>query len=788
MSQSAAEAFNERIGWIQSELRSQLDPQEGVDLDITGQNAELRFEGTTLTLTASGTGDDGRLLLTGPEGEQRFRWSDAVSIWFDEGTGELLHDALRRALPDRVGLEPARVLAVDDVRTYFHTEDAVVKAVDGLDVSIEPGRTLGLVGESGSGKSVTSLTVMGLLPEFSARIPTGRVAFLGQDLLAVSKRELAALRGDDIAMIFQEPMTSLNPVYRVGDQVAEAIVLHEGISRAEAMKRTIELFDEVGIPDPADRVRSYPHEMSGGQKQRVMIAMALSCNPRLLIADEPTTALDVTIQKQILDLLRKLRDTRGMSILFITHDLGVIAEIADKVAVMYRGKLVEYGEVLQVFRDPAHPYTKGLLACRPRLDSPYRLLPTVSDFLETSVEGGEVVVREKPLDPTLENRLRNGARPKMPVGEGDPVLEVRDLKVWFPSKKSFTGTPTAFIKAVDGIDFDVYKGQTLGLVGESGCGKTTTGRAILGLVPIKGGTVTFEGQDLGFLSGNGVSTAKVKPSILDQIFRVPMGGFVVQMEWVYAGAALVLGALLTWGLTAVAGMSGIGAIAMMAAALVLAVGILGLAMSRIPAPEADVRRKLQIIFQDPYSSLNPRLTIGQAITEPMKVHGLGKDQDDRMRIAGDLLEEVGLERTYLRRFPHEFSGGQRQRICIARTLALEPSLIICDESVSALDVSVQAQVLNLLKDLQISRGLTYIFISHDLSVVKFMSDVMCVMKDGKIVEAGPADDIYANATELYTQRLISAIPKDDIPHIEALQEQRKAAWKLRLQQALDEAS
>ncbi|MFK7926857.1 MAG: ABC transporter ATP-binding protein [Myxococcota bacterium] len=783
MSQTAAESFRERIAWIQSELRSQLDPQPGVDLVIQDDVATLTFDGTTLVLTPEGQGAEGRLLLTGPDGARRFVWSDSVSIWFEEGTGVLLHDAMRQVMPDSIALLPARVLAVDDVRTYFHTEDAVIKAVDGLDVAIEPGRTLGLVGESGSGKSVTSLTVMGLLPDFSARIPTGRVAFLGQDLLAISKQELAKLRGDDIAMIFQEPMTSLNPVYRVGDQVAEAIVLHQKVSKAEAMKRTIELFDEVGIPDPADRVRSYPHEMSGGQKQRVMIAMALSCNPRLLIADEPTTALDVTIQKQILDLLRNLRDTRGMSILFITHDLGVIAEIADSVAVMYRGKLVEYGEVLQVFKSPAHPYTRGLLACRPRLDSPYRLLPTVSDFLETAVEGGEVVVREKPLDPTLEDRLCNGARPKMPVGEGEPVLSVKDLKVWFTSKKSFTGTALAHIKAVDGVSFDVFRGQTLGLVGESGCGKTTTGRAILGLVPIRSGKVVFEGQDLGFLSGVGTSTSKVAPSILDRIFRVQVGSIILQMEWFYAGAVLCLGALQAatgiW-----LGMSGVAGIAVMAMALVGAVSILGLAMSRIPAPEADVRRNLQIIFQDPYSSLNPRLTIGDAITEPMKVHGIGDSQEDRTKIAGDLLEEVGLERAYLRRFPHEFSGGQRQRICIARTLALEPSMIICDESVSALDVSVQAQVLNLLKELQIKRGLTYIFISHDLSVVKFMSDVMCVMRDGIIVEAGPADDIYANASEEYTRRLIGAIPNDDIEHIADLQRQRREAWQARLQDAM----
>jgi len=788
VSRSPEQAFQERVDWILSDLRAQLDPKDGVDVQVSGRAATLVASGATLGLRTTGEGDQGRLVLTLPDGTERsFRWADTVSQWFDPQSGQLLYEVLRQHIPSGDLLAPARMLAIDDLRTYFHTEDAVVKAVDGLDVAIEPGRTLGLVGESGSGKSVTSLTIMGLLPEFSARIPTGHVAFLGRDLLAIRKKSLSALRGDDVAMIFQEPMTSLNPVYRVGDQVAEAIMLHEKVSRTEALKRTIDLFHEVGIPDPATRVKSYPHEMSGGQKQRVMIAMALSCNPQLLIADEPTTALDVTIQKQILDLLRKLRDTRGMSILFITHDLGVIAEIADKVAVMYRGKLVEYGDVLQVFREPAHPYTKGLLACRPRLDSPYQLLPTVTDFLVTSVEDGEVVVREKPMDPALEERLLHGARPKMPTGEGEPVLHVRDLQVWFPIKKSFVGKVLKWVKAVDGISFDVYRGQTLGLVGESGCGKTTTGRAILGLVPVRGGTVQFEGVDLGFLSKGGYAEGGSAPSALDKIFDLHFGDRKVEGQWIYAGITLGIGIALALGLGWL-GVSPVSLLLLVLFFLGLAVGVIGLAMARIPAPEADIRRRLQIIFQDPYSSLNPRLTIGDAITEPMRVHGIGGNQEERTKIAGDLLEEVGLERAYLRRFPHEFSGGQRQRICIARTLALEPSVIICDESVSALDVSVQAQVLNLLKELQIRRGLTYIFISHDLSVVKFMSDVMCVMKDGVIVEAGPSDAIYEDPQDPYTKRLISAIPNDDIAHIEALQDQRVAAWKERMQAALAEAS
>jgi len=586
------------------------------------------------------------------------------------------------------------ILQIKGLKTYFHTDAGTVKAVDDVTMSIEKGQTLGVVGESGSGKSVTSLTVMRLLPEFTADIAGGSVTFMGKELLSVHPRDMCDIRGKDLAMIFQEPMTSLNPVYTVGDQVAEAIIRHMGVSKSEAREQTIRLFEEVGIPDPTNRIDSYPHEMSGGQKQRVMIAMALSCNPKLLIADEPTTALDVTIQAQILDLLRKLRDTRQMSILFITHDLGVIAEIADHVAVMFRGKLVEYGDVTSIFENPRHPYTRGLLDCRPRLDTPYRILPTVDDFMEHWVEDGEVQMKEKVLSDTRREELVNGGRPKMPEVDGDPMLVVENLKVHFVLKKTFFGKPTKWVKAVDGINFEVYPGQTLGLVGESGCGKTTTGRAILRLVEPTEGKVTFMGKSLRDLNH---------------------------------------------------------------------------------ADMKAVRRDLQIIFQDPYSSLNPRLTIEQAITEPMLVHGIGTDRKDRTARAAALLEEVGLDARYLRRFPHEFSGGQRQRICIARTLALEPKFIICDESVSALDVSVQAQVLNLLKELQLKRGLTYIFISHDLSVVKFMSDVMCVMKDGLIVEAGPADAIYANPVEQYTRDLISAIPRDDLDHIRQRQRDRIAA-------------
>jgi len=619
--------------------------------------------------------------------------------------------------------EAPTLIDIRGLKTYFHTDEGVVKAVDDLTVSIKEGHTLGLVGESGSGKSVTSLSIMQLLPEVSAKIEAGTVSFLGRDLVRLPDSEMRSIRGKDISMIFQEPTTSLNPVFKVGKQVMEAIILHQKVSKAEARKRTIELFEEVGIRDAARRVDSYPHEMSGGQKQRVMIAMALSCNPKLLIADEPTTALDVTIQAQILDLIRQLRDERGMAILFITHDLGVIAEIADDVAVMFNGKLVEYDTILNIFTNPQHPYTKGLLACRPQLDSNFKRLPTVADFMETKKVDGKVEVVERKVDEARmqefvthgrgrllhpKSQLKEMGHPweqeehaddttTVPEGQA-PVLKVEDLRVYFPIKKGVFSRTVDHVKAVDGISFDVYKGQTMGLVGESGCGKTTTGRAILRLVPTTSGSVTYEDHD------------------------------------VLAAKREELRAL---------------------------------------------RRRIQIIFQDPYGSLNPRMTIQAALTEPMNVHKLGGSRKARRERAASLLEEVGLSGDYLSRYPHEFSGGQRQRICIARALAVEPEFIICDESVSALDVSVQAQVLNLLKDLQAEHGLTYIFISHDLSVVKFMSDMMAVMNEGKIVEFGPSENIYANPQEDYTKRLIDAIPKDTIENIERRQAERRAAQQKR---------
>jgi peptide/nickel transport system ATP-binding protein len=586
---------------------------------------------------------------------------------------------------------PAALLRIEGLSTTFRTEDETVHAVRDLTIEIHEGRTLGLVGESGSGKSVTSLSVLRLLPDRVAVIEAGRIRFLGRDLLSLPEREMYAVRGAQISMIFQEPMTSLNPVLTAGSQVMEAILIHQRdggrrVGKAEARRRAIQLFEEVGLPDPARRVDMYPHELSGGQQQRVMIAMALSCNPKLLIADEPTTALDVTIQAQILDLLRKLRDTRRMSILFITHDLGVIAEIADEVAVMYRGRIVEYGPILEVFARPKHPYTKGLLACRPRLETPYRRLPSVSDFMEVrETASGEIEIVEK--EPDLSRLERRGARNGGPP-QAEPELSVHDLRVHFPIRKGILQRVVGWVRAVDGVSFDVHAGRTLGLVGESGCGKTTTGRAILRLVEPTAGRVLYRGQDLATLRG-------------EELRRL--------------------------------------------------------------------RKHLQIIFQDPYGSLNPRLTVESALVEPMEIHGIGDSRRDRRERAAALLREVGLEPSHLGRYPHEFSGGQRQRICIARALSVAPSFLICDESVSSLDVSVQAQVLNLLKDLQEARGLTYIFISHDLAVVKFMSDELAIMHDGRIVESGSAEAIYADPREEYTRRLIAAIPDDRIETIRARQ-------------------
>ena len=574
------------------------------------------------------------------------------------------------------------LLEIDNLKTWFHTRNGVVKAVDDISFTVDKGEVLGIVGESGSGKSVTVHTLMDLVPQPPGRIEGGTATFGETDLLNTSTATQRALRGKRIAMIFQDPMTSLNPYLRISEQLIEPLLIHGLADRETALKKGVAMLEKVGILDAAERVHSYPHEFSGGMRQRVMIAMALITDPEVLIADEPTTALDVTVQAQILRLLKELQADLGVSVIFITHDLGVIAELADRVVVMYRGHIVEQGDVLSIFDHPQHPYTKGLLACRPRLESTFKVLPTVSDYLDEAEVDGRMVLSENPDAAAHIESLQQVADPK--IDENDLHLEVNDLQVHFPERAGIFSAPKGVVKAVDGISFTVARGSTLGLVGESGCGKTTTGRAILNLVAPTAGSVQFAGQEIA-----GFDAAAMLP----------------------------------------------------------------------------LRKQMQIIFQDPYSSLNPRLTIEQALTEPMAVHGIGRQHAERRDRAAALLNEVGLEARFLRRYPHEFSGGQRQRICVARALSLEPEFIVCDEAVSAMDVSVQAQVLNLLKELQLRRNLTYIFISHDLSVVKFMADTMAVMEGGRIIEQGRAEEVYANPSEAYTRRLIDAIPRDSVDFI-----------------------
>lgn len=589
-----------------------------------------------------------------------------------------------------------KLLQVIDLQTYFSTEEGITKAVDKVSFTIHRGETVGIVGESGSGKSVTSLSIMRLIASPPGNIVGGQILYYPSDgskpidLLQISENQMRQYRGNEIAMIFQEPMTSLNPVFTCGNQVIEAILLHQKTTKAEAKRLTLELFGKVQLPDPERIYKAYPHQLSGGQKQRVMIAMAMSCNPNILIADEPTTALDVTVQKRILELMTDLRQEIDASIIFITHDLGVIAEVADRVIVMYKGKIVEQGTIKDIFVNPQHPYTKSLLACRPPLDYRMSKLPVVSDFMNVAKkDDGSIKITEKTvsLDEIIESVKVKPETTKerlKALKAQTPILEVKNLKTWFSAEKNFFGKTTKYIKAVDDVSFVVYPGETLGLVGESGCGKTTLGRTILRLTEAKEGEVFFEGRD-----------------------------------------------------------------------------ILKLTRKELKA----LRKDVQIIFQDPYSSLNPRMTIGNAIIEPMQVHRiLNTDMERKDRVI-ELLETVGLEAIHYERYPHEFSGGQRQRICIARALALNPKFIICDESVSALDVSVQAQVLNLLMELREQFGFTYIFISHDLSVVKFMSDRMIVMNQGKIEEIGVADEIYNHPKKPYTQQLIEAIPKGRIEDI-----------------------
>lgn len=562
------------------------------------------------------------------------------------------------------------LLQVSNLSVSFKTASGNFQALKDISFSVGRGEILAIVGESGSGKSVTSLSILQLLQAPPAIYESGSILFSPDgkneiNLLAAGERELSRIRGNKISMIFQEPMTSLNPVITCGEQVAETIRLHQSASKKEAAEKTIQLFERVQLQNPASVFSRYPHQLSGGQKQRVMIAMAMSCKPDLLIADEPTTALDVTVQKTILKLIRNLQKEEEMGVIFITHDLGIVSELADRVMVMYKGKIVEEGPVKQIMENPTNPYTKALLACRPALHPKQVRLPVVSDFIMedlTSVTDIPVslVVSEAPEE-----------LPEYP--ENSPVLmQVKGLRVWFPGHK---GSPT--VKAVDDICFDVHEGETLGLVGESGCGKTTLGRSLLGLVKPTGGDILFQNRNIAKIS---------------------------RTEWKY------------------------------------------------------LRKEIQIVFQDPYSSLNPRLTIGSAITEPLKVHGLYDSDKIRTEKVVELLEKVNLKADHFNRYPHEFSGGQRQRIGIARALALNPGFIIFDESVSALDVSVQAQVLNLINDLKRELKFTAIFISHDLSVVHYISDRILVMQMGRVVEMGTAREIFHNPKEDYSRQLVNSIP------------------------------
>ncbi len=575
------------------------------------------------------------------------------------------------------------ILEVKNLSVAFVQSNKTSRVIHGISFNIGAGETVAVVGESGSGKSVTSLSIMRLLQEPPAHI-SGDIFFHSEkkikNIIQLNDKQMCALRGKDIAMIFQEPMSSLNPVLTCGFQLVEALqVHHKKMNKLDAKKRTLELFERVKLPDPERAFKSYPHQLSGGQIQRVMIAMAISCQPKLLIADEPTTALDVTVQKSILELLNDLKKEFGMSILFITHDLGVVKEIADRVIVMYKGKIVEENTAANIFSNPQHPYTKGLLACKPKMNERPERLRTVSDYMEVQTLNDELIFKEKNialLDYKIVSNLETAQRLSTLEAQ-KPLFEIRNLCIDYPSKKNFWGSPTAFMHAVNNVSFDIYPGETLGLVGESGCGKTSLGRSLINLTPATLGSVKYNDEEL--------TTASAE-------------------RW------------------------------------------------------RTLRRDIQIVFQDPFASLNPRITIGNAISEPLEVHKVLSNTKQRREKVMQLLETVGLLPEHFNRYPHEFSGGQRQRICIARALALNPKFIIFDESVSALDVSIQAQVLNLLTDLRKQFNFTSIFISHDLSVVKFISDRIMVMQRGKIIETQAADALYTNPKENYTRQLIEAIP------------------------------
>ena len=643
------------------------------------------------------------------------------------------------------------ILNIQNLRVQFQNDIHSVRAVDDITFEVKRGETLGIVGESGSGKSVTALSIMGLVPTPPGQVLDGEILYhcpregTKEDFRTLPTEKIQSYRGGRISMIFQEPMSSLNPVYTCGFQIVEAIRQHEDISKSAARRKAASLLQEVHLLPGDDEMRRayidgwhkrtlgsanhragttsidpeampsdsdidayvnqqkrsmlnrYPHELSGGQLQRVMIAMAICCNPDLLIADEPTTALDVTVQAYIIDLLKELRDRRDMAMIFITHDLGIIAEIADRVSVMYRGKIVETGTVLDIFSNPQHPYTKGLLTCRPQLDQRPRCLPTGSDLMEVAeADDGSPLITAKegitacaPNDFVTDDELNERLTQ---LTQQEPILSVHDLQVGFPIR-GFLGRTQRYLMAVNSVSFDVYPGETLGLVGESGCGKSTLAATLLRLIQPMGGQIFFDGQDITHLKQNDLR---------------------------------------------------------------------------------QLRRDMQIIFQDPFSSLDPRISIGEAVMEPLKIHGVGDSKRQRRVRAAELLDRVGLNPNCIDRYPHEFSGGQRQRVCIARALALNPKFIICDESVSALDVSVQAQVLNLLKSLQSEFGLTYIFISHDLSVVKFMSDRIMVMNRGKVEEIGSAQEIYRQPKKDYTRQLIAAIPSGSVERIQERMAHRSA--------------
>ena len=556
------------------------------------------------------------------------------------------------------------LLEVNTLEISFKKDGEYKPIINSISYALQSNEILGIVGESGSGKSVSSLAVMGLLPKNISKITKGEILFQGRNVAQFSKEELQNLRGRDISMIFQEPMSSLNPSLKCGFQVEEMLLQHTKLSKKEIRKETLDLFDRVRLPNPEKIYESYPHQISGGQKQRVMIAMAIACKPKILIADEPTTALDVTVQKEIIQLLKDIQQETGMSIMFISHDLALVSEIANRVLVMYKGEIVEQGNASDVFHNPQHIYTKALVSSRPSLDVRLKRLPTIQDYLKNSVSEEIITADERKK---MHEKLYHQT----------PILEVKNVEKEYFSSAGLFGKKVGF-KAVNDVSFKIYEGETLGLVGESGCGKSTLGNAILQLDKATAGQIFYRGVDIMKLSKEDIRA---------------------------------------------------------------------------------LRKEIQIIFQDPYSSLNPRIPVGKAIMEPMKVHKLYKNDAERKAKTIEILERVGLGAEYFNRYPHEFSGGQRQRIGIARTIALQPKLIVCDESVSALDISVQAQVLNLLNELKENFGFTYIFISHDLAVVKYMSDQVLVMSKGKIEEMADADVLYDNPQKEYTKKLIAAIPK-----------------------------